>query len=49
MNEIRLTPAEMLSREPRKWLMTIAIALVSVILVFWSGSALEANASGGSG
>ncbi len=49
MNGIRLTPAEMLSREPRKWLMTIAIALVSVILVFWSGSALEANASGGSG
>lgn len=49
MPEIRLTPAEELSREPKKWIATLIATLVCVALLAWSGSALESNSTGGSG
>ena len=49
MPEIKLTPAETLSKEPRKWIATLLIILICVLLTAWSGSALESNSTGGSG
>ena len=49
MPEIKLTVAETLSREPKRWIVTLFIVLVSVLLIAWSGSALESNSTGGSG
>lgn len=49
MAEIKLTPAETLSREPKKWIYTLIMTLVFVMLIAWSGSALESNSTGGSG
>ncbi len=49
MNDIKLTPAEMLSKEPRKWITTLLAVLVTVMILAWSGSALESNSTGGSG
>ena len=47
--EIKLTYAETLSREPRKWISTLVIVLICVLLFSWSGSALQSNSTGGSG
>ena len=49
MNEIKLTPAEMLTREPKRWITVLLIALITVSLAAWSGSALESNSTGGYG
>lgn len=49
MMEIRLTPAEMLSREPKKWISTLIILLVTIALLVWSGSAMDTSATGGDG
>ena len=47
--EYKLTPAETLSKEPKRWIATLIVALVTVSLIAWSGSALESNSTGGSG
>ena len=49
MAEIKLTPAETLSKEPKRWIATLIIVFIAVILTAWSGSALESNSTGGSG
>ena len=47
--DTHLTYAETLSREPRKWLMTMAIVLICLFLLAWSASAMQSNSTGGSG
>ena len=47
--DTHLTYSETLSREPRKWLMTMAIVLICLFLLAWSASAMQSNSTGGSG
>ena len=47
--DIKLTPAEMLTREPKKWISTLLIVLITVLLLGWSGSAMQSGSTGGSG
>ncbi len=49
MDDIKLTPAETLSKEPRRWIATLLAVLAAVILAAWSSSALESNSTGGAG
>lgn len=39
--ELKLTKAEMLSREPRKWILTLLTTLVVLALLAWSWSGME--------
>ena len=47
--DVKLTPAEMLTREPKKWISTLLIVLLVVLLLGWSGSAMHSGSTGGSG
>ncbi len=47
--ETRLTYAETLSKEPKRWITTLVIVLAGLILFSWSASALQSNSTGGSG
>lgn len=49
MENIKLTYAETLSKEPKKWIATLAATLVTVLLLGWSATAVESSQSGGSG
>lgn len=46
---MKLTPAEMLTREPKKWIATLCTILVVLFLLCWSGRAMEASVSGAEG
>lgn len=49
-NNIRLTPAEKLTQEPKTWIRTLIAVLIVVLLLAWSSSAMQLSASsGGSG